>query len=86
MKPGAMLMMEKTKLGLKKIRLAVEELLGDQQGLVILSKFSMLKGRFTLIAGHLERGNALLCCMQVAKMAGSLVSIMCIEIVNISIH
>ena len=67
--------------GLKKIRLAVEELLGDQQGLAILSKLSMLKGRFNLIAGHLERGNALLCCMQVAKMAGSLVSI-----VNMSIH
>ena len=86
MKPGATLMMEKTKLGLKKIRLAMVELLGDQQGLAILSKLSMLKGRFNLIAGHLERGNALSCCMQVAKMAGSLVSIVYIEIVNMSIH
>ena len=34
------------------------------------------------ITSHLERGNILLCCMQVAKMAGSLVSIMCSEVAN----
>ena len=33
--------------------------------------------KMTLIASHLERGNVLLCCMQVVKMAGSLVGIMC---------
>ena len=38
------------------------------------------------IASHLERGKILLCCMQVAKMAGSLVSIMCSEIANIAYH
>ena len=37
------------------------------------------------IASHLEWVNVLLCCMQVAKMAGSLVSIMCSEIANINI-
>ena len=34
------------------------------------------------IAIHLERWNILLCCMQVAKMAGSPVSTMCSEVAN----
>ena len=45
----------------------------------------LLKYNMTCIASHLERGNVLLCCMQVAKMAGSLVSITCSEIANMSV-
>ena len=40
--------------------------------------------KMTLIASHLERGNVLLCCMQVVKMAGSPVGIMCSEIANMN--
>ena len=46
---------------------------------------SVLLKYITCIASYLERGNVLLCCMQVAKIAGSLVSIMCSEITNMSI-